>query len=150
MLSSPNFVTQSASVILLPSFLAYVSKSVEFAFFANSSSNCFLLIASVSSVPASSPFIFLLTVISFSFNVIFALFSPDDIDVISFKSPLTSTLNVAFLLASSFVNVTVVFVPFAISNVSFFILKSFVVVPFDNFNVELANELLTFFISFVT
>ena len=148
-----------------PSTFAYPLKSVASAFFAISdfnavsfAFNCFPVIASVDESlisPSAKPVNFLLfTVISFSFSVILALLSPDDIDVIPVKSPLTSTLNVAFLLASSFVNVTVVFVPSTNSNVSSFIFRSFVVgffcFPSLNFNFELDTVSLTFVISFAT
>ena len=119
-----------------------ISKSALFSFLSSSVFNCPPFIASfefADILPSSSPVIFLLTVILSSFNVNLDPFS-FAIDVIPVKSPLTSTLNVAFLFVSSFDNDTVVFVPFAISNVSSFRLKSFVVgfvcFPSLNFNFE--------------
>ena len=114
-----NLFVISVLVAKLFFSLLYVSESN---FLPNSSSNCFLLIASASSVPFSSPVIFLLTVILSSFNVILALLSPDVIDVIpvnlSFKLNLTTpsfatsaVVLVPLLKLNPFVNVVSCLVP---------------------------------------
>ena len=103
-LLSLEFNVTSSNLFVISFFVANVAFSLLYVvtsnFLSNSVFNCPPFIASFESaviLPSSSPVIFLLTVISFSFNVILVPFFPFSIDVIPvnsfFKLNLTTPLS---------------------------------------------------------